>query len=448
MYIFTLYKKKIKELALEEYILIRIIEIAIIMDFLVLLFNNFAASFQATTLNFIFLICLLGLYYIALFKHWLNIALIGFILCLVLLLTFAWFFNHGILGDAAYFFISMTIAFSIILKNKNRILIPIGVLILFLGLVVLEWYNPTWVILYENEIYHKWNMIFSISLNIILVYSVVNILKKEYEANRKNLEKTSNDLSEKNKILEASESTLHSQNENLQQLNQAKNRLFSLISHDLRSPLAGTQGLIELAYKGDFPVEKIKELLPEMHQSLSYTVSLLDNLLFWSKSQLYSYEPEIKELDIAETVRKYFLPNLQIMAKDKQIKITLDFQIHHALGMIDYNILEIVSRNVCSNAIKFSPNNSEINIILDNYDDFLNLKFIDQGVGMNPHHIDKIYKGVLFSTKGTSNEKGVGIGLNLCQELLQKCNGSLEIQSEMGKGTTVIVKIPKARLKQ
>ncbi|MCU0440084.1 MAG: ATP-binding protein [Raineya sp.] len=448
MNVLILYRKKLKELALEEYILIRIIELAIAIDFIVLVFNKFAASPQAVILNFIFLICLLLIYYIALFKHQLKVAFVGFIVSIILLLTFAWFFNHGIMGDASFFFISMTIAFSIILKIKNKILIPIGVLLFFGGLITLEWYQPTWVIFYDNELNHKINMIFSTSVNIFLVYHIVNILKKEYEVNRKSLEKISDDLSEKNKILEANELKLHSQNENLQQLNQTKNRLFSLISHDLRSPLAGIQGLIELAYKGDFSVEQIKDLLPEMHQSLSYTVSLLDNLLFWSKSQLYSYEPEVKKLDIAETIRKYFLPNLQIMAKDKQIKINLKFQIHHALGLMDYNILEIVTRNICSNAIKFSPSHSEIDIILEDYENFVNLKFTDQGVGMNPHHIDKIYKGVLFTTKGTSNEKGVGIGLNLCLELLQKCNSTLEIESELTKGTTVIIKIPKAILGQ
>ena len=444
MDLIKLYKSKFEGLNLEDRIYIKIIEIAVLMDFIVSFLNVFVSPLPSIILNIVFFIVFVFFYYIALCKKYIKLAILAFKITIPILFCFAWFVNHGVLGDVGVYFISMTIVFSIISSGKTKILVPILIILMVNILMVLEFYNPQWVVKYTNPTYHKLNMVLSMCLNVLFSYHIVRMLKNEYEKNNIKLKEVTKDLSEKNKILEANESKLHSQNENLQQLNQSKNRLFSLISHDLRSPLAGIQGLVELAYKGDFPAEQIKELLPEMHQSLSYTVSLLDNLLFWSKSQLYSYEPEIKELDIAETIRKYFLPNLQIMAKDKQIKVALNFQIHHALGMMDYNILEIVSRNISSNAIKFSPIQSEIHIVLEDNEKHLALKFIDQGVGMNSHHIDKIYKGVLFTTKGTSNEKGVGIGLNLCQELLQKCNSSLEIQSEMGKGTTVIIKIPKA----
>jgi signal transduction histidine kinase len=247
---------------------------------------------------------------------------------------------------------------------------------------------------------------------------------------------------QRNTILADYSKELEQKNKELDLLNQSKDRLFSIIAHDLRSPLSSSKSLVELAYQGDFPLESLKELLPDMHQNLNYTLNLVDNLLYWAKSQLDNTEPTMKDVELNKFLINIF-DSLQLIGQYKQIKLILN--IEKTEGFIkrcDEQMLAIMLRNIFSNAVKFSPQGSQIIVSTDLDEKFLKISLSDEGKGISPENLKKIHNGVIFSHKGTMNEKGIGLGLNLVQNLIRKCGGFMDIQSKENQGTTVTLHFP------
>jgi signal transduction histidine kinase len=214
---------------------------------------------------------------------------------------------------------------------------------------------------------------------------------------------------------------IEQQSNKLSEVNQLKDKLFSIIAHDLRSPFRSLIGLLNLADMGALTEEDFKHFLPELSKNVSYTSGLLDNLLYWAKSQMEeaSIEPEIFDVqEIADN--KIGLFEKQAMAKN----IVLENKINSKVSVFaDKNMVDLVLRNLMANAVKFCNIHGKITIAATQKSEFLIVSVTDTGNGISSENMEKLFGNQTFTTRGTSNEKGTGLGLMLCKEFVEKNGG-------------------------
>ncbi|MCX6238729.1 MAG: hybrid sensor histidine kinase/response regulator [Bacteroidia bacterium] len=245
---------------------------------------------------------------------------------------------------------------------------------------------------------------------------------KEIKSRKEQIEEQKLDIEQKNK--------------ELVELNATKDKLFSIIGHDLRGPIGGFKSFIEFMISScDLTdTEEITKLLILMQKSAGSTYELLENLLIWAKSQQNEIVFAPKKIILKELV----LDTIQLfnhLLQDKQIEIIdnipLDFSV-----LADKNMLETVLRNLISNSIKFTPRRKNIYILVDKNATEYVITVKDEGIGIKPDDISKLFKkNEHFTTYGTNNEKGSGLGLMLCKDLVERHNERIWVVSEVGKGS-------------
>jgi PAS domain S-box-containing protein len=235
-------------------------------------------------------------------------------------------------------------------------------------------------------------------------------------------------------------------NDELESANQNKDKFFSIISHDLRSPLSGIMSLLDIIVS-DYETldeDERKEILFEAAKTSKSTYTLMENLLDWSRIQTgkISYEPEnISLTHILNGIKNLYYQKL----KEKNLTLKYDFNPEY-FAFADLNMTETILRNLVSNAIKFSKEYGVIIISFNEVDNFLRVKVKDNGVGMDEKQISKLFKlDQTHSTVGTSGERGTGLGLMLCKELVEKHGGKIWIESILKAGTTFYFTLPKAK---
>lgn len=243
-------------------------------------------------------------------------------------------------------------------------------------------------------------------------------------------------IKKKNQILYDNNILINNQKDELQKLNGVKDRLFSIISHDLRNPLVTLRSYLSLSENPSITEQKKQEYKTQTVQAIAQTTDMLDNLLVWANMQIKDSKPNITVVDVEEVVLNA-TDNIQAQATQKQITITKEINAFSALG--DENILNIALRNLVTNALKYSHENSSIFISSYQKDNAVFIAVKDEGVGMTDLQIKDLNTNENETTKGTQGEKGSGLGIFLVKELLQKINGKLLIESEQGKGSTISI---------
>ena len=234
--------------------------------------------------------------------------------------------------------------------------------------------------------------------------------------------------------------------ENLRESNATKDRFFSIIAHDLRNPFISIANFVTLMTKHSAVLSKteIITISKELKESTDKTQDLLENLLHWAKSQrgTIQFKPEVIELsEISEDITSLF----GNMAKTKSV--VLESQIEkNTLAFADWHMTSTILRNLVSNAIKFTPENGKVTVRAMQTEESVQVKVSDTGVGMKQEVIDKLFViDQKIVTTGTANEKGTGLGLILCKELVEKNGGSIDVTSELGKGSTFSFTLPKTQ---
>lgn len=230
------------------------------------------------------------------------------------------------------------------------------------------------------------------------------------------------------------------QAENLQELNQVKDRLFAIISHDLRSPLAQLQGVLSLVEMDLINEKELKQIIPEIQKNVRFTSELTSNLLNWSNSQLegINYNPEFFDVyEIAENKISLFEKTAQQKGIILKNLIPQNTEVY-----ADKNMIDLVIRNLAANAVKFCEDKDFITIQAKTQQDFLRIEVKDTGIGIAPENISKLFGQTNFTTRGTSNEKGTGLGLNLCKDFVTRNRGQIGVESEQGKGSCFYFLLP------
>jgi len=244
-----------------------------------------------------------------------------------------------------------------------------------------------------------------------------------------------------NGILQKKQQILIQRELELKESNTTKDKLFSLIAHDLRGPIHSFHGIMHLYVLGQMPKEDSDKFLPVALQDLSSIAEMLDNLLIWGKTQISGTSHEPKNINIHRLVQKN-VRLLKPLADKKSIDIINEI-VEDIVSFSDAAHIDIVLRNLLSNSIKFTNSNGSITISGIEEDGHLQLSISDNGVGMNLEAQNRLFKKNNYeSTFGTNNEKGTGLGLYLCQEMVEKNGGKIWVESVLKKGTTFYFTIP------
>jgi two-component system, sensor histidine kinase and response regulator len=219
----------------------------------------------------------------------------------------------------------------------------------------------------------------------------------------------------------------------LRELNSLKNKLFSVIAHDLKSPMYALRNIFHNIQKYDTPADDIKAMVPEVMKDLNYTTTLMENLLQWAKCQMQTMEVSLTAVNMKEVVRDAY-SQLKAHAEQKNIKLINSIK-HDVFVTGQQDMLQLVVRNLVSNAIKFTGSEGCIHVGAEQLNGHVEIFVKDSGIGIDPVHLQKIAHNEYFTTRGTCSEKGTGLGLMLCKEFLSKNNGTLLISSEPGVGS-------------
>ncbi|MBS1532996.1 MAG: tetratricopeptide repeat-containing sensor histidine kinase [Bacteroidetes bacterium] len=275
-----------------------------------------------------------------------------------------------------------------------------------------------------------------------IILGMIAVLIVYYKAKRKQ-QKINIMLEDRNSEVMQQKTDLNSQADKLNDLNNLKDRLISILAHDLRAPLSTLRGLFGLLEDDSITHEQFLSMIPQALKKLEYTSDFLDTLLFWINSQMDNFQSSTKNFTIKE-IAAFEVQNYQEQAAEKGIRL-MDSVPSDLTVTADPNSIRIVIRNLITNAIKFSKQNDTISVSA-NYQDGQNvlLSVKDTGVGMSEKQLNKLFKSKVDSGTGTNNESGTGMGLLFCKDLIEKCNGHIWVESAQGSGTAFFFTLPAA----
>lgn len=302
----------------------------------------------------------------------------------------------------------------------------------------------------KNELLHKENentvsqlklksiqiWMLAIGMFILILFSL--FLWSSRKAKQKLLVK----LKGRNERISIQKKKIRNQIEELKKLNESKDKIFSVIGHDLKSPIASLQGLIDLTIEGELSEQELKEWIKLLSLKVKSIQEMLNNLLYWAKNNLNDFTHQPRQIILSALIDQK-IEIWESIAKEKEIEI-----IHHKKEDIsvyfDPDHLRIILRNLIANAIKFTNRGGEITIYYKQRMNQVLLFIKDNGVGIPQEKLDKLFLvyGNDISGYGTQNESGTGIGLSLVSGFLKSNGGSIEVESELGKGTTFKLIIP------
>lgn len=292
-----------------------------------------------------------------------------------------------------------------------------------------NWNKQTLKLIIEKEPYFWQTWYFWLVLGLILVLISISLVRRKIWKSKQEKKKLSMLVNVKTRELEEI-------NKELLESNHTKDKLFSIIAHDLRNPLNSLLGFSSLleTQAEYFSEEEKKEFVSIIHMSSKNLNNLLDNLLNWSRLQMKKIKPSFQMLEVKSVIDSN-LSFLNVNIKQKKIKIITE-------GLSDVNVfadpdmLSVIVRNLLSNAIKFTHEYGKIKISLEREGDYYKLSIIDNGVGMKKETVDNLFDvDDSNSILGTNNEVGTGLGLLLCHDFAILNKGSITVTSTLGSGS-------------
>lgn len=354
----------------------------------------------------------------------------------IIILGANYFTNSGIHGSTdviwpAYLLLVFTIS-----PYNQHLRWLILYIVCFLILHTVEYYHP-------ELVQHPFgpgkgefiDRITAFPLPVLLIYIIIKLIRQGYDTERLATQ-------EKTIAIEKSKEQILLQKDQLEKSNMEKNKLMSIISHDLRAPLTNIQTYLEMLNENEVDSVDRPVLENALLKSTNGAMAMLSNLLHWSKSQMEGLNVNLLELDLL-TVLTDTLEMEKILASKKSI--VLNYQIQSKLTVIaDVDMLQLVVRNLISNAIKFTPEGGTISVSVEVVAAQCKLTVRDTGKGIPGNIHEKIFSIRSEPSYGTNNEKGVGLGLVLCKEFIERQGGSIGFQSKPGTGSNFFIFLPLA----
>jgi signal transduction histidine kinase len=277
----------------------------------------------------------------------------------------------------------------------------------------------------KQKKYIQWSLV---ALSILSIFAVL-ILRANAREKRliKNLETQAIALNENHK--------------SLQNINNNQDRLFSIVGHDLRSPIISLKGLLDLYLEDPNGKDYFEKFAPQLREDLEQLQFTMDNLLHWGKTQMQGYSIHMERIDVKKELESI----LQLFRKEIENKslVLNNLMIKEYYVFADLDQFNVILRNLISNAIKFTPEHGKISVSSKKQKSNVLIIISDTGVGMTEETIKKIFINTEhFTTFGTNMEKGTGLGLRLAKQMAGMNNGDIYVKSQLGKGTEFIIELP------
>ncbi len=272
----------------------------------------------------------------------------------------------------------------------------------------------------------------SLLIIIILIATLIPLFLKHRKLGFLN-----HSVTEKSKLLEKREKELIKSNN-------TKDKLFSIIGHDLKGPIDSLRLLLSMHQKKEVSDEEFLEFSPKLNKDVSSVFFTLTNLLNWGKSQMKGEVVQKRNFAVKPLVRDV-MDFLESTSISKQLKLVNETE-GEVEVYADRNQIDVVIRNILSNAIKFTPAKGTIKVISQDFENKYRISIMDNGIGMDPKTSERVLDpNETYTTYGTDNEKGTGLGLILCKELVEKNKGEIWVESTLGKGSTFHILLPKTK---
>ena len=282
------------------------------------------------------------------------------------------------------------------------------------------------------QIERQKHAIYAVGIILVLLLVIIIILYRLYKFKAQN-----------NQVLKDNQKRLNASNSDLAAINRQKDNLFSIVAHDVKSPLAAILNSINLLHEDhkNLNEEETALVYSELQKQTSDLFYLIENVLVWAKSQMNGFKFSFSKLNTDKFIREALQVEM-IFINRKNIKVVNNINKEETINT-DSQVLRVLLRNLINNAVKFTPVYGTITFSTNYNKDNYHINITDTGIGISE---DKIIKVLVdqerYTLKGTADEPGNGIGLILCQEIASKIGGHIEARSEMGKGSTFTLVIP------
>jgi signal transduction histidine kinase len=289
----------------------------------------------------------------------------------------------------------------------------------------------------ESQVQKTLNKVFIIFIVVIVVLIII------IAVNLHSKKRTNQMLAERNLQISNALQKLSESEAELQKMNMSKDRIFSVVAHDLRNPVAAVTGFSELLYDNfdQFSTETQKEYLLQILQGTQRIQNLLENLLIWARAQMKAvkYQPEnLKVKSLVEDCVKEMKANLDHKKVDCMVSVN-----QRCVVYADKAMMHTVLRNLIVNAIKFSFPGGKIRISSEINAETCIVSVSDEGIGIQPEIQEKLFNSnEVVTTPGTTGESGSGLGLVICKEFLERNEGDIRVESEPGNGSSFIFELP------
>lgn len=285
------------------------------------------------------------------------------------------------------------------------------------------------------------NNIIILSAGILAIFAIIVVVV----ISKSNVHKTSlnKQLQKKSLDIAIQNDEIFRQKEALNELNHTKDQLFSVISHDLRSPFASILQTMDLIREGEMEADEKELVLEDFYQQVTLVSIMVNNLLLWANSQQTGIHTEQVNLNMADIVDEIISVSAYL-AKNKNISIIHNSHCEKP-ALADVNHVKIIVQNLIGNAIKFTPEGGTIEVSYSDDEHYQTIHVKDSGVGITSEKMEQLFKvvGKQISGYGTNNEAGAGIGLALIKQFVEVNEGKITIQSNPGNGTEFIISLKK-----
>ena len=343
------------------------------------------------------------------------------------ILAYAFFYNEGINGPNFYMFLLVHLILLSILKLKFHYIWTLINMLFFLGLFYIGLYHEEWIPKNygsKEAIFLDHGLTYMVSLLGISI--LINSIKRFYAA-------------QKNKVKEKTVE-LTQINSSLKKTSAQKDRIITIISHDLKNPLQSIIQTLELMNSGELTEEENKFLRQELLKTTNRTYKMMENILEWSSFEIKNVAGREKKILVKDLVEDT-VEILKVIAKQKSIQLQVSYH-KNPMVYIETDRLLLIFRNLVQNAIKFTPSGGLVTVDLNCRNEQFILEITDNGIGISTDRLKNIFDQDIKSTYGTEQEKGTGMGLHLCFQSAHKLNGELKVNSTVGVGSSFKLIIP------
>jgi signal transduction histidine kinase len=381
--------------------------------------------------TFAFIVFLHSVYYYTLAK------------CIGLVFTILFYTYVGFFSGKPYegeMFLVVIAIFIFIMFDKNKFIIPLFLLcfacFIFLLVNIAQKNEAVFGYIIDAGVYVRIFTLF------VFLYFALNFFRFEYWNYQQEIEEKNKALQDKNNEIIAQSEILEAQAHELSKLNQTKDKLFSIIGHDLRTPIAGIKSMLNIFEEENMSKDGFDSFANLLKINVDNTYQMLENLLEWSKSQMQGITHSPTSIDLTQIMNEKIRLFSEV-AHHKNITINNHLS-PNIFAYADHNQVRLILRNLLTNAIKFTSKGGEITISALSSSEFITICIQDSGIGMNPNQIKNLFSlPMVLSQSGTEGEHGTGLGLLLIKEFVGNNGGKVWVESEEGKGSSFFFTLQK-----